>query len=76
MLVAGRASPVTRNVDVRPCLVYCDHRRTWPNEIVLPEQVKRLNAVRRIEMGFPLDFFATEMVCARSSGGMRDQIDA
>lgn len=41
-----------------------------------PEHVKRLDAVSRIEMGFPHDFFVTEMVRALSSGGMRDQIDA
>jgi len=38
--------------------------------------VKRLDTVSRIEMGFPHDFFAIEMVRALSSGGMRDQIDA
>jgi aryl-alcohol dehydrogenase-like predicted oxidoreductase len=41
-----------------------------------PAQLERLNAVSRIEMGFPHDFFASEMVRALSSGGMRDQIDA
>ena len=41
-----------------------------------PEQIARLDAVSRIEMGFPHDFFATEMVRALSSGGMRDKIDA
>jgi hypothetical protein len=40
-------------------------------------QIERLDAVSQIEMGFPHDFFATEMVRAYlSSGGMRDQIDA
>lgn len=38
--------------------------------------IKRLDAVNRIEMGFPHDFFATPMVRDLSSGGMRDQIDA
>jgi aryl-alcohol dehydrogenase-like predicted oxidoreductase len=41
-----------------------------------PAPLERLNAVSRIEMGFPHDFFATDMVRALSSGGMRDQIDA
>ncbi len=41
-----------------------------------PAQIERLDAVSRIEMGFPHDFFATEMVRALSSGGMRDKIDA
>jgi aryl-alcohol dehydrogenase-like predicted oxidoreductase len=41
-----------------------------------PALIERLDAVSRIEMGFPHDFFATEMVRALSSGGMRDQIDA
>ena len=38
--------------------------------------VQRLDAVSRIEMGFPHDLFAKEMVRSLSSGGMRDQIDA
>jgi aryl-alcohol dehydrogenase-like predicted oxidoreductase len=38
--------------------------------------IERLNMVSRIEMGFPHDFFATDLVRALSSGGMRDQIDA
>ena len=41
-----------------------------------PALVARLDAVSRIEMGFPHDFFAAEMVRSMSSGGMRDQIDA
>jgi aryl-alcohol dehydrogenase-like predicted oxidoreductase len=41
-----------------------------------PACVERLDTVSRIEMGFPHDFFATEMVRALSYGGMRDQIDA
>ena len=41
-----------------------------------PAHIERLNTVSRIEMGFPHDFFATDMVRALSSGGMRDQIDA
>jgi aryl-alcohol dehydrogenase-like predicted oxidoreductase len=41
-----------------------------------PAQVERLDAVSRIEMGFPHDFFAVEMVRSLSSGGMRDKIDA
>jgi aryl-alcohol dehydrogenase-like predicted oxidoreductase len=40
-----------------------------------PAVIERLNAVSRIEMGFPHDFFATDMVRALSSGGMWDQID-
>ena len=40
------------------------------------QQIARLDAVSRIEMGFPHDFFATELVRALSSGGMRDKIDA
>jgi aryl-alcohol dehydrogenase-like predicted oxidoreductase len=38
--------------------------------------VERLDAVSRIEMGFPHDLFATDMVRSLSSGGMRDKIDA
>src|SRR4029077_11699334 len=34
--------------------------------------VARLDAVSRIEMGFPHDFFAAERVRSTSSGGMRD----
>jgi aryl-alcohol dehydrogenase-like predicted oxidoreductase len=41
-----------------------------------PAVVDRLNAVSRIEMGFPHDFFAKEMVRSLSSGGMWDRIDA
>ena len=41
-----------------------------------PALIERLNGVSRIEMGFPHDFFARDMVRSVSSGGMRDQIDA
>jgi aryl-alcohol dehydrogenase-like predicted oxidoreductase len=40
-----------------------------------PAQIERLDQVSRIEMGFPHDFFAAEMVRSLSSGGMRNQID-
>jgi aryl-alcohol dehydrogenase-like predicted oxidoreductase len=39
-------------------------------------QVLRLDAVSKIELGFPLDMFTKEMVRSLTSGGMRDQIDA
>jgi len=38
--------------------------------------VQRLDAVSRIELGFPHDLFAKEMVRSLSFGGMRDHIDA
>jgi aryl-alcohol dehydrogenase-like predicted oxidoreductase len=41
-----------------------------------PAQIDRLDAVSKIELGFPLDMFTKEMVRSLSSGGMRDQIDA
>ena len=41
-----------------------------------PSLVQRLDSVSRIEMGFPRDFFAKEMVRNFASGGMRDRIDA
>ncbi len=41
-----------------------------------PAHIERLDAVSRIEMGFPHDFFTMDMVRSLSSGGMRDQIDA
>jgi aryl-alcohol dehydrogenase-like predicted oxidoreductase len=40
-----------------------------------PAIIERLNAVSRIEMGFPHDFYGMEMVRSLSSGGMKDQID-
>ena len=40
-----------------------------------PALIERLNEVSRIEMGFPHDLFATDMVRSTSSGGMWDQID-
>jgi aryl-alcohol dehydrogenase-like predicted oxidoreductase len=40
------------------------------------EQVGRLDAVSKIELGFPLDMFSKEMVRSLTSGGMRDLIDA
>jgi aryl-alcohol dehydrogenase-like predicted oxidoreductase len=40
-----------------------------------PALIERLNEVSRIEMGFPHDLFATDMVRSVSSGGMWDQID-
>ena len=41
-----------------------------------PALIERLNGVSRIEMGFPHDFFARDMIRSVSSGGTRDQIDA
>jgi aryl-alcohol dehydrogenase-like predicted oxidoreductase len=40
------------------------------------EQVKALDEASQIELGFPHDFFAKEMVCTLVYGGMRDQIAA
>jgi aryl-alcohol dehydrogenase-like predicted oxidoreductase len=40
-----------------------------------PTLIERLDAVSRVELGFPHDFYALDMVRALSSGGMRDQID-
>ena len=40
-----------------------------------PTQIDRLDAVSKIELGFPLDMFSKEMVRSLTSGGMRDQID-
>jgi hypothetical protein len=42
---------------------------------LVPAVIERLNEVSRIEMGFPHDLYALDMVCSVSSGGMRDQID-
>ncbi len=39
-------------------------------------QLGRLDAASRIELGFPHDFYANEMVKALTYGGTRDQIDA
>jgi aryl-alcohol dehydrogenase-like predicted oxidoreductase len=41
-----------------------------------PAHIERLEAVSRIELGFPHHFFALDAVRSLSSGGMRDQIDA
>ena len=41
-----------------------------------PALVQRLDAVSRIEMGFPHDLFAKERARSLSFGGMRDRIDA
>ena len=41
-----------------------------------PAFLQRLDAVSRIEMGFPHDIFANEMARSLSFGGMRDRIDA
>jgi aryl-alcohol dehydrogenase-like predicted oxidoreductase len=40
-----------------------------------PALVERLDAVSRIDMGFPYDFYATEMVRNFASGAMADRID-
>ena len=40
------------------------------------EQVKALDEASRIELGFPHDFYAKEMVRTLIYGGMRDQIAA
>ena len=39
-------------------------------------QLSGVDAVSKIELGFPLDMFTKEMVRSLTSGGMRDQIDA
>jgi aryl-alcohol dehydrogenase-like predicted oxidoreductase len=41
-----------------------------------PAHIERLNAVSRIEMGFPHDFYAMDLVRSLSYGGMWDKIDA
>jgi aryl-alcohol dehydrogenase-like predicted oxidoreductase len=41
-----------------------------------PALLERLDAVSRIELGFPHDFFASDLVRSLSSGGMGDRIDA
>ena len=41
-----------------------------------PAFLQRLDAVSRIEMGFPHDIFASEMARSLSFGGMWDRIDA
>src|SRR5262245_10734322 len=41
-----------------------------------PEQVGRLDAVSKIEMGFPHEFFTNDLVRTLSYGGMWGQIDA
>jgi aryl-alcohol dehydrogenase-like predicted oxidoreductase len=38
-------------------------------------QVKRLDAASRVELGFPHDMYARDMVKGILYGGMRDQID-
>ena len=38
-------------------------------------QVRRLDAASRIELGFPHDFYARDMVKGLVYGGMRDKID-
>jgi aryl-alcohol dehydrogenase-like predicted oxidoreductase len=43
---------------------------------LIPAHVQRLDAVSRIEMGFPHDFYAMDMPRSLSSGGMWNQIDA
>jgi aryl-alcohol dehydrogenase-like predicted oxidoreductase len=43
---------------------------------LVPPQIDRLDAVSRIEMGFPHDFYTMDMVRSLFSGGMRDRIDA
>jgi aryl-alcohol dehydrogenase-like predicted oxidoreductase len=46
-------------------------------EFTLDEaHLQKLNEVSRIEMGFPHDFFANEMVQNFAYGGMRKQIDS
>jgi aryl-alcohol dehydrogenase-like predicted oxidoreductase len=41
-----------------------------------PAQIDRLDAVSKIELGFPLDMFTKDMVRSLTSGGLRDKIDA
>ena len=38
-------------------------------------QVERLDAASRVELGFPHDFYARDMVKGLVYGGMRDKID-
>ena len=41
-----------------------------------PAQIDRLDAISKIELGFPHEFFTREMPRSLSSGGMWNQIDA
>jgi hypothetical protein len=41
-----------------------------------PAHIERLDAVSRIQVGFPHDLFGIPMVRSLCSGGMWDQIDA
>lgn len=40
-----------------------------------PEQMLRLTEASKIELGFPHDFFARDMVRGFVYGGLRDRID-
>jgi aryl-alcohol dehydrogenase-like predicted oxidoreductase len=41
-----------------------------------PEQVRRLDEVSKVDLGFPAEFYAKEMVRTFAYAGMRDRIDA
>jgi diketogulonate reductase-like aldo/keto reductase len=40
------------------------------------DALRRLDEASKVEMGFPYDFFAKDMVRGFAHGGMRDLIDA
>jgi aryl-alcohol dehydrogenase-like predicted oxidoreductase len=69
-----RAEPVIPIIGARKLVQVKDNMASI-SVTLDPAHLQRLDAVSRIEMGFPHDFFATDLVRALSSGGMQDQID-
>ena len=73
--IRQRATPVIPIIGARKLAQVKDNLASVDIRLA-PALVERLDAVSRIEMGFPHDLYATEMVRSFTSGGMRDRIDA
>jgi aryl-alcohol dehydrogenase-like predicted oxidoreductase len=70
-----RAQPVIPIIGARKLAQVKDNLACVDMKLT-PAQIDRLDAVSRIELGFPLDMYTKDMVRSLTSGGMRDQIDA
>jgi aryl-alcohol dehydrogenase-like predicted oxidoreductase len=70
-----RATPVIPIIGARKLAQVKDNLACLDLQLE-PAFVQRLDALGRIELGFPHDFFTNEMARSLSSGGMWDRIDA
>ena len=68
-----RAAPVIPIIGARKLSQLQDNVASF-DLILSPDQLKTLDEASRIELGFPYDIYAKEMVRTILYGGLRDQI--